>query len=181
MADNGMDRQKLAYFQEITGVKDSSLAHQILDAYGWDLDAAVQAMVDKDTNEIPEYQESMQVVAGGSSSETILTSPSTLLGNAIVESTTTSINDNDHADERSIFERIGDGGNLYGPTGGMEEDPNAANVVWRVVTLPFVLLRGSYKLIFGAVGLGVWVAGGVLNAGLGMCTIYLVLNYFQQV
>jgi len=168
MADNGMDRQKLAYFQEITGVKDSSLAHQILDAYGWDLDAAVQAMVDKDTNEIPEYQESMQVAAGGSSSETILTSSSTLLGNARVESTTTSINDNDHVDEQSIFERIGDGVNLYGPTGGMEEDLNAANVVWRVVTLPFILLRGSYKLIFGAVGLGVWVAGGVLNAGLGV-------------
>jgi FAS-associated factor 2 len=53
----------------------------------------------------------------------------------------------------------------------MEEDPNVANVVWRVVTLPFVLLRGSCKLIFGAVGLGVWVVGGVLNAGLGVCTI----------
>ena len=71
MADNGMDHQKLAYFQEVTGVKDSSLAHQILDAYGWDLDAAVQAMVDKDTNEIPEYQESMQVATGGSDSDTI--------------------------------------------------------------------------------------------------------------
>ena len=70
-------------------------------------------MVDKDTPEIPEYQESMQEATGGSNSETILTSSSTLLGNAIIESTTTPINDHDHADERSIFERIGDGGHLY--------------------------------------------------------------------
>ena len=61
---------------------------------------------------------------------------------------------------------------MYGPTGGMEEDPNAANVVWRVVTLSFVLLQGCYKLIFGAVGLGVWVPGGVLNVDLSMCTSY---------
>ena len=108
-----MDHQKLAYFQEVTGVKDSSLAHQILGACGWDLDVAVQAMVDKDTGDIPEYQESMQVATGGNNSETILTSSSTLLGNAIIESTTTPINDHDHADERSIFERIGDGGHLY--------------------------------------------------------------------
>ena len=97
-----MDHQKLAYFQ-VMGVKESSLAHQILDAYGWDLDAAVQAMVDKDTNDIPEYQESMQVATGGNNSETILTSSSTLLGNAIIESTTTPINDHGHADERSIL------------------------------------------------------------------------------
>ena len=71
MADNGMDHQKLAYFQEVTGVKDSSLAHQILDEYGWDLDAAIKLWVDKDTNEIPEYQESMQVATGGSDSDTI--------------------------------------------------------------------------------------------------------------
>lgn len=61
MADNNdMNRKKLAYFQEITGVKDASLSHQILDAYGWDLDSAIQAMVDKNTNAIPEYEESMR-------------------------------------------------------------------------------------------------------------------------
>ena len=133
-------------------------------------------MVDKVTPEIPEYQESMQEATGGSNSETILTSLSTLLGNAIIESTTTPINDHGHADERSIFERIGNWGNLYGSTVGMEEDPNTANVVWRVVTSPFVLLRRSWKLIFGAVGLGVWVAGGVLNVGFGVCTIYACPN-----
>ena len=65
---------------------------------------------------------------------------------------------------------------MYGPIGGMEEDPNVAHVVWRVVTLPFVLLQGNCELIFGAVGLGVWVAGGVLNVGLGVCTIYSCPN-----
>jgi hypothetical protein len=128
---------------------------QILDAYGWDLDAAVQAMLDKDTYDIPEYQESMQAATRGNNSETILTSSSTSLVDDIIESTTTPINGHGHADERSIFERIGDGGNLYDLRQGWKKT-RMLQMLFNLEdcnTLPFVLLRGSCKLIFGAVGL----------------------------
>lgn len=41
------------------------------------------------------------------------------------------------------------------------------HVVWRIVALPFSIIRGSFNLVYGAVGLGMWIAGGVVNFGLG--------------
>lgn len=182
MADNDMDQQKLAYFQEITGVKDASLSHQILDAYGWDLDSAIQAMVDKDTNAIPEYEESLRVSGGaslnaqpdvqanggaglppGSSASSSRNPSSPILPVS---------NDPRFGDERSLFERIGDG-----------EQPAAVGAdgttfVWRVVTLPFALLRGSYNLIYGVVGLGVWIAGGAFSVGLGILCLHFYFFFF---
>jgi FAS-associated factor 2 len=38
------------------------------------------------------------------------------------------------------------------------------HVVWRVVALPFSIIRGSFNLVYG---LGMWIAGGVVNFGLG--------------
>ncbi|KAG0617913.1 hypothetical protein M758_4G024300 [Ceratodon purpureus] len=174
MADNDLDQQKLAYFQEITGVKDSSLSHQILDAYGWDLDSAIQAMVDKDTNAIPEYEESMRL-SGGASSDARPNAVENGAGLAPASSSSPSqypasssipVAGTSFADERSLFERIGDGEEFHGSS-ALVEGSDGTTFVWRVVTLPFALLRGSYNLIYGVFGLGFWIAGGVLNAGLG--------------
>ncbi|KAG0629939.1 hypothetical protein M758_1G141000 [Ceratodon purpureus] len=169
MADNETERQKLAYFQEITGVKDTSLSHQILEAYGWDLDSAVHAMVDKNTNVIPEYEESMRVVAD-------VRHPDVLLGDGGgVGLGSGSSSDGrgdvlalaDVVDDRSLFGRIGDGEHRDEAAGDVQ-GADGTTFVWRVVTLPFLILRGSYNLIHGVFGLGVLLAGGLLSAGLGV-------------
>lgn len=179
MADNEIDHQKLAYFQEITGVKDSSLSHQILDAYGWDLDSAIHAMVDKNTNAIPEYEESMRVSASGSTdvqpevqASTGETYPALVPGSSSTPpdsllAASIPVEDQGVVDDRSLFERIGDGEHPHESTGEVQ-GPDGTAFVWRVVTLPLIILRGSYNLIYGVLGLGILLAGGLLSAGLGM-------------
>lgn len=44
--------------------------------------------------------------------------------------------------------------------------PGTPGIAWRIVTLPFSIVRGSFGLLSGAVGLGMWVAGGVLSHSL---------------
>ncbi|MBA0850583.1 hypothetical protein Goshw_002097 [Gossypium schwendimanii] len=44
----------------------------------------------------------------------------------------------------------------------------APGLAWRLVTLPISVISGSLGLISGAVGLGLWAAGGVLSYSLGM-------------
>ncbi|GLT35735.1 hypothetical protein SLA2020_101620 [Shorea laevis] len=46
--------------------------------------------------------------------------------------------------------------------------PPAPGLAWRLVTLPFSVISGSLGLISGAVGFGLWAAGGVLSYSLGM-------------
>lgn len=41
-------------------------------------------------------------------------------------------------------------------------------LAWKLVTLPISVISGSLGLISGAVGLGMWAAGGVLSYSLGM-------------
>ncbi|CAA2974109.1 Hypothetical predicted protein, partial [Olea europaea subsp. europaea] len=41
-------------------------------------------------------------------------------------------------------------------------------VVWKLVKLPFSIISGGLGLISGAVGLGIWVASGVLSYSLSM-------------
>ncbi|KAL2635359.1 hypothetical protein R1flu_006838 [Riccia fluitans] len=36
----------------------------------------------------------------------------------------------------------------------------------QLVTLPFSMIRGGYNLMYGAVGLGMWVAGGMISYSL---------------
>lgn len=134
MADNDMDQKKLAYFQEITGVKDSSLSHQILDAYGWDLDSAIQAMVDKDTNSIPEYEESMRVSAGadGSRLDVRANGVGLVPGSSSSPAQTPSslsvvpVSEPRFVDERSLFERIGDGEQYHASSAEVAESGDVA-------------------------------------------------------
>ncbi|XP_059276411.1 plant UBX domain-containing protein 10-like [Lycium ferocissimum] len=41
-------------------------------------------------------------------------------------------------------------------------------LAWKIITLPFSIISGSLGLISGAVGFGVWAAGGVLSYSLRM-------------
>ncbi|KAL2551067.1 Plant UBX domain-containing protein 10 [Forsythia ovata] len=41
-------------------------------------------------------------------------------------------------------------------------------LAWKLITLPFSVISGSLGLIFGAMGLGMWAARGVLSYSLGM-------------
>ncbi|KAL1542180.1 Plant UBX domain-containing protein 10 [Salvia divinorum] len=56
--------------------------------------------------------------------------------------------------------------------GGLVLAPNGSNqppgLAWKVVTLPFSIISGSLGLISGAIGFGLWAAGGVLSYSLGM-------------
>ncbi|KAL4333605.1 hypothetical protein GQ457_07G031140 [Hibiscus cannabinus] len=46
--------------------------------------------------------------------------------------------------------------------------PPNPSIAWKLVTLPISVISGSLGLVSGAVGLGLWVAGGVLAYSLGM-------------
>lgn len=41
-------------------------------------------------------------------------------------------------------------------------------LAWRLITLPITVVSGSLGLVSGAIGLGVWVASGVLSRGMGI-------------
>ncbi|KAK6947969.1 UBX domain [Dillenia turbinata] len=64
---------------------------------------------------------------------------------------------------------------VAGSSGRSESDSNqrsdsvaAPGLAWKLITLPISVISGSLGLISGAVGLGLWVAGGVLSYSLSM-------------
>uniref|UniRef100_A9U4R0 Predicted protein n=1 Tax=Physcomitrium patens TaxID=3218 RepID=A9U4R0_PHYPA len=79
----------------------------------------------------------------------------------------------DKASSRSNYDRYqGSSTTFEGPGEFHGTLPNVRyrpgpHVVWRVVALPFSIIRGSFNLVYGAVVLGMWIAGGVVNLGLG--------------
>ncbi|XP_030530309.1 plant UBX domain-containing protein 10 isoform X2 [Rhodamnia argentea] len=51
------------------------------------------------------------------------------------------------------------------------EPPSTAggpSLTWRLITLPVSVISGGLGLVSGAIGLGMWIAGGVLSYSLGM-------------
>lgn len=42
------------------------------------------------------------------------------------------------------------------------------SLTWRLITLPVSVISGGLGLVSGAIGLGMWIAGGVLSYSLGM-------------
>jgi FAS-associated factor 2 len=63
----------------------------------------------------------------------------------------------------------------YDEGGGGTRSEQAENMVaagpglaWRIVTLPISVISGGLGLISGAIGLGLWAAGGVLSYSMGM-------------
>ncbi|XP_075517894.1 plant UBX domain-containing protein 10-like [Primulina tabacum] len=56
------------------------------------------------------------------------------------------------------------------PSGDNNQPPGLA---WKLITLPFSIVSSSLGLISGAIGFGIWAAGGVLSYSLGMIGLYV--------
>lgn len=130
---------KLAYFQAITGLEDPDLCTEILAAHGWDLELAISSITSTNTATPPENSTSTPAVATSSG---------------------------DNGGGRGVTRS-----SLEPPRFGAPERSEAAagpGLAWKIVTLPISVISGSLNLISGAVGLGLWAAGGVLSYSMGM-------------
>lgn len=132
---------KLAYFQAITGLEDSDLCVEILTAHGWDLELAISSFTTTTTDHTPSLPENY---AAG------ITSTVSDAGGG----------------SQFVSQR-------HEPSQQSGSPPNAVaapapGLVWKVITLPISVISGSLQLISGAIGLGMWAAGGVLSYSLGM-------------
>ncbi|XP_057850927.1 plant UBX domain-containing protein 10 [Cryptomeria japonica] len=132
---------KLAYFQAVTGLEDRNLCTEILEAHGWDLESAVSTMTEE---------------ANASSSALAENSDSTNLARNL-DSTNMVGNFNSTS---SHWEGV-DGSDAQNHQ--IVPNPAAPGLVWKLVTLPFSVVRGGFGLLSGVVGFGMWVAGGVLS------------------
>lgn len=130
---------KLAYFQAITGLEDPDLCTEILAAHGWDLELAISSITSTNTATPPENSTSTPAVATSSG---------------------------DNGGGRGVTRS-----SLEPPRFGAPERSDAAagpGLAWKIVTLPISVISGSLNLISGAIGLGLWAAGGVLSYSMGM-------------
>ncbi|PHU27970.1 Plant UBX domain-containing protein 10 [Capsicum chinense] len=59
-------------------------------------------------------------------------------------------------------------GLIAGGNGGAAAATGPPGIAWKIITLPFSIISGGLGLISGAVGLGVWAAGGVLSYSMRM-------------
>ncbi|GAB4834623.1 Plant UBX domain-containing protein 10 [Ancistrocladus abbreviatus] len=132
-------RDKLAYFQAITGLEDPDLCTEILAAHGWDLELAIAAFTGNPSELEPSSATAITEVAGDVGSSIRNQSPS--------------VSDSQNAFQRSESTSI---------------VAAAPNLAWNLITLPISVISGSLGLVSGAIGLGMWAAGGVLSYSLGM-------------
>lgn len=137
---------KLACFQAVTGLDDTDLCTEILAAHGWDLELAISAFT-----------------GGASNSSDSITNPNLL---------SSSPPDNNNVVQRDtlisdIWQGIPETEAVAQPlTGGV--GGGAPGVAWKIITLPISIISGSLGLISGAIGIGFWVAGGVISHSLNM-------------
>lgn len=199
MADVAAENDlKVAHFQDVTGVADPVLSFQILEAHGWDLHAAISAMVDNhpsadSQHSIPaisslphssaaqDWDENGVTGLGSPERESLSNSDDTLGPNLppaqrLQRVSTAPLQFSPgllHYPRFNSAHYEGLAGQFQERYGVrlnqiMRQQPQGApGIVWRLVTLPFSVIRGSYNLVSGAVGLGWWMAGGVLSYGLG--------------
>ncbi|EFJ31521.1 hypothetical protein SELMODRAFT_63727, partial [Selaginella moellendorffii] len=131
--------EKLAHFQSLTGMEDMAVCTRILERHGWDLDSAVTAAVSDDSH----------------SHARDGTAPP--LGLAQLATTS--------GDEDMLVDHQPRPGPI--PPSNDATATNSGNLVWKIVTLPFSIVRGGLFMVSGAMGLGVWVAGSLLSYSLG--------------
>jgi FAS-associated factor 2 len=128
--------QKVAYFQEVTGLSDQSQCIQALEAHGWDLDAAVATILairDRDDAGPSSLNEKRSQYDGAG--------PSFHAGSS---------------DDTGYDSRNYESGSI--------QPAQAPNIIWRTLSLPGAVARGGLGLAFGAIGLGLWAASGVLSS-----------------
>ncbi|KAF8413352.1 hypothetical protein HHK36_001332 [Tetracentron sinense] len=141
MADSG---DKLVYFQAITGLEDSDLCTEILAAHGWDLELAISAFT----------------ASNWDSSNNPNNNSNNTTNNGNVGSSGQSNFDSWEGVERSELTR--------GESELVAEVAGPPGLAWKLITLPFSVISRSLGLISGAIGLGMWVAGGVLSHSLNI-------------
>ncbi|KAJ7534478.1 hypothetical protein O6H91_13G096400 [Diphasiastrum complanatum] len=144
---------KLAYFHDATGIQDLALSTQILEAHGWNLDAAISAMVDmrpRDSAAIgpasaphPDEQQAA-AAAPGTSGRTASSSHYAVSAQ--------------HEDELLLASEI---------NGHVATNHIYSTLLWKLVTLPFSIIRGSYNIMYSAMGMGMSIAGGAISYSLG--------------
>lgn len=126
------NEQKVAYFQEVTGLADQSQCIQALDAHSWDLDAAIGTIL-----AIRDRDEAGPSNFGGGDFQSDGAGPSSRGGS--------------YEDEAyDIMQR------------GIQP-AQAPGLLWRTLSIPGAVARGGLGLAFGAIGLGLWAASGVLS------------------
>ncbi|MCO5557003.1 hypothetical protein L7F22_010558 [Adiantum nelumboides] len=149
MAQGSRDNDdKVAHFQAVTGLQDSSLCAQILQAYNWDLDLAVGSMAD-----------------GGIPDDAAFAS----FDNSVGQTLDASAGPSSSYDDDNRINMPSEETRLMNANRNHAVVPHQAGpgLIWRVATLPFSVIRGSYNIMYGAFGLGVWIAGGILTHSLG--------------
>ncbi|XP_042481267.1 plant UBX domain-containing protein 10-like [Macadamia integrifolia] len=134
---------KLSYFQAITGLDDPDLCTEILSAHGWDLELAVSAYT--------------------SSNSVSVNNPNDHINNDdhynVGSSGQSNLGSWEGLDRPELTQRESE------PVSDVDAPPGLA---WKIITLPFSVISGSLGLISGAIGFGMWVAGGVLSRSIGL-------------
>ncbi|KAL3702131.1 hypothetical protein R1sor_020153 [Riccia sorocarpa] len=173
------NEEKLAWFQDVTGVLDSSLATQILEAHEWNLDTAVNSLVDglnnTSTGTIENSGGNPLGVEDASNSnrwdptaERINSGlPSTRDAELFIGNHGHGHPDGGSYERLRSYDRFGDFDSSNRSGRIVQQNGQGPGIAWRVVTLPFSMVRGGYNLMYGAVGLGMWMAGGVISYSLG--------------
>ncbi|CAI0441765.1 unnamed protein product [Linum tenue] len=135
---------KLAYFQAITGLEDLDLCTEILQAHGWDLELAISSFTGGEA--------SHDETAGAASASTV----------TATDTGTVPAGSSNSAPPEALERSDSEVGAVAAAAPGL---------AWKLVTLPISVISGGLGLVSGAVGLGFWVAGGILSYSLGMVGI----------
>ncbi|KAL2649595.1 hypothetical protein R1flu_017723 [Riccia fluitans] len=173
------NEEKLAWFQDVTGVLDSSLATQIMEAHGWNLDTAVNSLVEGVNNTGTGSMgnssgDALGVEQASDSSRWDPTAerlnsglPSTRDAELFIGSHGRGHPDGGSYERLRNYDRLGDFDDSNRIERIAQHNGQGPGIAWQLVTLPFSMIRGGYNLMYGAVGLGIWVAGGMISYSLG--------------
>ncbi|GAB4857594.1 hypothetical protein Ancab_015501, partial [Ancistrocladus abbreviatus] len=136
-------RDKLAYFQAITGLEDPDLCTEILATDGWDLEFAIASFTGNPSQQEPSSAAATSATATATLGDVVSSSGNQSQSNS----------DSHYALQRSESTSL---------------VAAAPNLAWKLITLPISVISGSLGLVSGAIGLGMWAVGGVLSYSLGM-------------
>ncbi|KAF5198567.1 Fas-associated factor [Thalictrum thalictroides] len=138
---------KVAYFQAVTGLEDRDLCTEILAAHNWDLDLAIISFSSDSS----------------SSNNPTNPNPNDFVDTSNVETNgQLDFNSWQGLDQSELIRQQESESAVVIPA------PPHPGLAWKLITLPISVVSGSLGLISGAIGLGVWVATGVLSRSLGL-------------
>ncbi|CAK9271720.1 unnamed protein product [Sphagnum jensenii] len=173
-----MESDKVADFQEITGVQDLLLCHQVLQDHNWNLEAAVSSFLDFQTAAEEKEEDAGAFAASPFSSwdwkaeEQAGEQPPQRFSSSSGVPTS----DDANSDGESFLFRNPYGypvaveyANYHPPDTNTSSDAADPHLEWKLVDLPLSIARGSYNLVYDAVvAMSADIAGEVLNYGLDM-------------